>query len=116
MFSRSPPGDAESSGMGVAVAQPVSPELVLVCPELRAQALALLPELDPDALFEVAPRPPRPLAQVIELRPGAAMAPQRRRTAPVAVAAYFAEALLFGALRGAALIAAIAAIAFLLAR
>ena len=96
--------------MGVAVAQPVSPELVLVCPELRAHALALLPALDPDALFEVAPLP---LAQVIELRPGA---PERRRTAPVAVAAYVAEALLFGALRGASLIAAIACIAFLLAR
>ena len=113
MFSRSPPRDAESSGMGVAVAQPVSPELVLVCPELRAQALALLPELDPDALVQVAPRP---LAQVIELRPGGAVTPKRRRTAPVAVAAYFAEALVFGALRGAALIAAIAAVAFLLAR
>ena len=99
--------------MGVAVAQPVSPELVLVCPELRAEALALLPALDPDALFEVAPRP---LAQVIELRPRADAVPERRRTAPAAVAAYFAEALVLGALRGVALIAAIAGIAFLLAR
>ena len=99
--------------MGVAVAHPVSPELVLVCPELRAQALELLPALDPDALFEVAPRP---AAKVVELRPPVALAEERRRAGPVAVAVYVAEALALGALRGAALIAAIAAIAYLLAR
>ena len=37
--------------MGAAVAHEISPELVLVCPELRAQALTLLPALDPDELF-----------------------------------------------------------------
>jgi hypothetical protein len=41
---------------------------------------------------------------------------QKRSSPPVAVAAYFAEAVVLGALRGAAMIAAIAALAFLLAR
>ena len=95
--------------MGAAVAHDLSPELVLVCPELRAQALALLPAIDPDALFEVAPRPKPALALV----PPPAPAPRRR---VLAVAAYAAEALVMGTLRGAALIALIASAAFLLAR
>ena len=95
--------------MGAAVAHDLSPELVLVCPELRAQALELLPAIDPDALFEVAPRPEPALALV----PPPAPAPRRR---VLAVAAYAAEALVMGTLRGAALIALIASAAFLLAR
>ena len=95
--------------MGAAVAHDLSPELVLVCPELRAQALELLPAIDPDALFEVAPRPKPALALV----PPPAPAPRRR---VLAVAAYAAEALVMGTLRGAALIALIASAAFLLAR
>jgi hypothetical protein len=119
-LSRSAPGDAETSGMGLAVAQPLSPELVLVCPELRAHALELLPARDPDALFAVAPRPAPRLVEVTPLPerralPSAAVR-ERRASPPVAVAAYFAEALVLGALRGAAMIAAIAALAFLLAR
>jgi hypothetical protein len=96
--------------MGAAVAHDLSPELVLVCPELRAQALELLPAIDPDALFEVAPRPKPALALV---PPAPAPAPRPR---VLAVAAYAAEALVMGMLRGAALIAVIASAAFLLAR
>ena len=41
--------------------EPVSPELALVCPELRRRALTALPDLDPDALF----RPARPAPQAV---------------------------------------------------
>jgi hypothetical protein len=102
--------------MGVAVAHDISPELVLVCPELREHALTLLPPLDPDQLFAVEPRAARP---VPERRPRlvvAAPAPPRRTPFPVAVAAYATEALVLGAIRGAMLIAAIGVAAFLLAR
>jgi hypothetical protein len=99
--------------MGVAVAHPISPELVLVCPELREHALTLLPAVDPDELFTVEPRPP---AQIHE-RPRLVLVEQERRAPlPVALAAYMTEALFLGAIRGAALTAAIAVIAFLLAR
>ena len=33
------------------MASPVSPELALVCPELRAEWRAALPDVDPDRLF-----------------------------------------------------------------
>lgn len=106
--------------MGPAVARQLSPELVLVCPELRAHALELLPARDPDALFRV---DPRPAPQRTELR----LVPPRREdlaelereqqaSRPMAVAAYFAEALVLGTLRGAAMIATVATVAFLLAR
>jgi hypothetical protein len=101
-------------------AQPLSPELVLVCPELRAHALELLPALDPDALFDVAPRPApkrpelRAVPTPLEVVPVVAREP--RAAKPVAVVAYVAEALVLGALRGAAMIAAVASLAFLLAR
>lgn len=38
--------------MAAAVAEVISPELVLVCPELRAAALAALPARDPDGWLE----------------------------------------------------------------
>ena len=99
--------------MGIAVAQPISPELVLVCPELREQALRLLPTVDPDRLFAVEPPPApvpraRPTLVLVEQEPTAPL--------PVAFAAYVTEALVLGAIRGAALIALIATASFLLAR
>ncbi|MEO5576074.1 MAG: hypothetical protein ABIR67_10500 [Gaiellaceae bacterium] len=97
--------------MGVAVA-PISPELALVCPELRERALALLPTLDPDALFEVSPRRIRPVRERPEL---VCIEREPRAPLPVAAAAYATEALVLGALRGAALTTVIAALAFLLA-
>jgi len=124
-------------GMGAAVAHEISPELVLVCPELRAHALTLLPALDPDELFAVrpAPRPaprPTPVAPVVEpprlvlVEPGPTVGVEPERTVgvdpeprpplPVALAAYTTEALFLGAVRGAALTAVIAAVAFVLAR
>ena len=120
--------------MGPAVAHEISPELVLVCPELRAHALTLLPPLDPDELFvvEPAPRsdaqpPPAPLVErprlvlaeperIAEPEPIALAEPERRAPLPVALAVYTTEALLLGAVRGAALTAAIAVLAFILAR
>ena len=89
--------------MGAAVAHDLSPELVLVSPDLRERALRTLPARDPDALFAVAPAPAPPI-------------PPEHASLPAALAAYVAEALLFGALRGAAMIAVIALAAFLLAR
>ena len=123
-------------GMGAAVAHEISPELVLVCPELRAHALTLLPTLDPDELFAIAPaRPvepapaptpqPRRLALVApEPEPEPVPVPEpesrgeieQRPPLPVALAAYTTEALLLGAVRGAALTAVIAVVAFVLAR
>ncbi len=37
---------------------PVSPELALVCPELRQEWLAALPDVDPDRLFRPSRRAP----------------------------------------------------------
>lgn len=120
--------------MGPAVAQEISPELVLVCPELRAHALTILPAVDPDELFVVEPAPvtlkPEPPASVLERprlvlaeperidepKPIALVEQERRAPLPVALAVYTTEALLLGAVRGAALTAAIAVIAFILAR
>jgi hypothetical protein len=107
--------------MGAARAQPISPELVLVSPELREQALRLLPAFDPDALFQVDARPTAPLApepaRVPLERPRLILVePQQRAPLPVAVAAYATEALVLGALRAAGLTAAITVLAFMLAR
>ena len=41
--------DVGVGAVGLGDAEPISPELVLVCPELRAQALLRLPERAPDA-------------------------------------------------------------------
>jgi hypothetical protein len=84
----------------MAAAEPISPELVLVSPDLRERALGSLPSIDPDALFVVAPRPLR----------------EPQRSFAMALAAYVAEALFLGALRAAAMIAVIVLVAFLLAR
>jgi len=124
--------------MGAAVAHEISPELVLVCPELRAHALTLLPTLDPDELFTVQPAPPPPAAvepppppvvdppRLVVVQPPrpvpvepprpVTIEPERRAPLPVALAAYTTEALLLGAVRGVALTAVIAAVAFILAR
>ena len=88
--------------IAVAEPEPISPELVLVSPELREQALATLPAIDPDALFVVAQRPEPE--------------PEPQGSFAVALVSYVGEAVLLGALRGAALVAVIAIVAFLLAR
>ena len=122
--------NAETRDMGAAAeAQPISPELVLVSPELREHALRLLPALDPDALFAVPPRPlaspPRPPAP--KPAPNVEHEWERPRLSlvepeptpprlPVAVAVYATEALVLGAVRAAGLTAAITIVAFLLAR
>ena len=117
-ISRSVHRNAETSGVGVAVAQPLSPELVLVCPELRERALTQLPPIDPDALFQVERRP---VVRAVAGSPLLIAEPPRvglrpRPPLPVAVAAYATEALLFGAVRGAALVTAVGVAAYVLAR
>ena len=120
--------------MGAAAeAQPISPELVLVSPELREHALRLLPALDPDALFVVVPRPAAPPRRAPAPAPEPEPAPdvehERERPRlvlvepepapprlPVAVAVYATEALFLGAVRAAGLTVAITIVAFLLAR
>ena len=129
--------------MGAAAeALPISPELVLVSPELREHALRLLPALDPEALFTVPPRTPaQPGPLILAAAPEPAPAPELRLALeldreppprlvlvepqpqqlqpprlPVAVAVYATEALVLGAVRAAGLTAAIALVAFLLAR
>ena len=79
---------------------PISPELVLVSPELRETALDALPAIDVEALFVVHPRP----------------LPERQGSLPVALGVYVGEALVLGALRGALMVGVIAVAAFLLAR
>ena len=101
--------------MGAAVAHPISPELVLVSPELREHALRLLPAIDPDALFEVDPAP-APVRELQERPRLVLVEPEPHTPFPVALAAYATEAVVLGALRAAGLTAAIAVIAFLLAR
>jgi hypothetical protein len=112
--------------MGAAVAHPISPELVLVCPELREHALTLLPAVDPEELFAVEPRPaaaPRPVAAPVPERPKLALVepepiaePERRAPLPLAFVAYLTEAIFLSAMRGAALTALIVVLAFVLAR
>ena len=97
--------------MGAAVAHQISPELVLVCPELREHALTLLPAVDPEELFAVEPRAPiveQPRLVLVE------PAPESRTFLPVALAAYFTEAIFLGALRGTAVTAVIVVLAFAL--
>lgn len=89
--------------MATAVAPRLSPELVLVSPDLRERALASLPVRDPEALFHVAHRP--------QLVPSAEPHPPL----PLAVAAYAAEALVLGAIRGGVMIGGVAAASFALA-
>lgn len=120
--------------MGAAVAHPISPELVLVCPELREHALTLLPAVDPEELFAIEPRPaaativaaavaPRPVAAPDPERPRLALVepepiaePERRAPLPLALVAYLTEAIFLSAMRGAALTALIVVLAFVLAR
>ena len=114
--------------MGAAVAHPISPELVLVCPELREHALTLLPAVDPEELFAVEPRratatAPRPAATPVPERPKLALVepepiaePERRAPLPLALVAYLTEAIFLSAMRGAALTALIVVLAFVLAR
>ena len=102
--------------MGAAVAHTISPELALVCPELRQHALTLLPTVDPDELFVVEPAADVAPAEapVPERPPLALVEPPRRAPLPVALAAYFTEAIFLGAIRGVALTAAIVVAAFVL--
>ena len=117
-------GMPKRRSMGAAVAHPISPELVLVCPELREHALTLLPAVDPEDLFAVEPRPaPRPVAAPVPERPKLALVepepiaePERRAPLPLALVAYLTEAIFLSAMRGAALTALIVVLAFVLAR
>ena len=123
-----------------AEAHAISPELVLVSPELREHALRLLPPLDEDALFTIPPRPAPPPPEPLRLfdaepapqrgpvhvpeptfdleweRPRVALADPAPPRLPVAVAVYATEALVLSAVRAAGLTAAVAILAFLLAR
>jgi len=68
---------------GVSVESPVSPELALVCPELRARLLAELPDVDPDA----------PLVRPATILVSAAPPVQGQAHVVVATLAYVLEAL-----------------------
>jgi len=57
--------------------EPLSPELVLVCPDLRQRAIAALPERDPDA-FLPGCRERLPTADVSDLGDLAELPPQAR--------------------------------------
>ena len=103
----------------MAVAEPISPELVLVSPDLRERALVALPAVDAEALFVVAPRAAQLApAPEQETAPDPHAVPELAPRYPFAVAflSYVGEAVLLGALRGAAMVAAVAVVAFVLAR
>ncbi|MBA3347458.1 MAG: hypothetical protein H0T13_02755 [Actinobacteria bacterium] len=108
--------------MTAATALPISPELALVCPDLREQALALLPTVDPDALFRRVPRPvvpvrqlevPRPVVPVRALEPDAGTGPDAELPdvpIPVAVAVYTARRAAIFAVEAAVSVAAVIAV------
>jgi hypothetical protein len=90
------------------VAEAISPELVLVCPELRQQALALLPERDPYAfLAAVAAAPPTARAAAVE---------SGKPALATAAAAYFLVALGRSVASMSTPLAILVALAFALAR
>jgi hypothetical protein len=80
-----------------AAASPVSPELALVCPDLRREWIAALPDLDPDALFRPARtrRPPTPIL-VLAPPPELPVEPpvEREASLPVAAVVYTAVCIL----------------------
>ena len=95
----------------------ISPELVLVSPDLRESALGRLPSIDPDDLFRTEPRPRAEPRRRAEPRPRAEPEPEPAPPSlPKAVAAYAAAALFYGAIRAAVMFAVIVIAAFLLAR
>ena len=65
-------GPADSSDMSAVTVEEISPELVLVCPELREQALALLPKLPWERVASSArdrvPAEPVAIASAVALR------------------------------------------------
>lgn len=100
-----PPSPADKGSVaGLEVSECVSPELALVCPELRAAAIAALPERDPDAWLH---RPP-PTAPVYELLRALERedACEQESSVPlvVAAAAYAAFSVTRFAVEGAALV------------
>jgi len=89
----------EQAAVTVATAPPVSPELALVCPDLHEQALALLPTVDPDALFRRVPRPVAPVRAFVQDALIESFADPPDVPIPVAVAVYTASRALRFAVR-----------------
>ena len=97
----------------------ISPELVLVCPELRSRALAQLPDRHPDgwipprfSTIPAAPVPttaPAPPDELVEAE--ATPIPLRGRALVVAAAAYAAQSATSAAVMGAKIVAGTAALA-----
>lgn len=86
-------------------AEPISPELVLVCPELRAGALAAL-HLPEGESLELAPT--RPVESIVAAVDGHAQ--RRRRSLLTHLLAYVAWQTLVGVLLGVAVVATVAAV------
>ena len=99
-------------------AVPISPELALVDPTLRVDAVRALPWLEPDSFL---PRPlPRHVVEPIEpvagpLRASAPAPPRRRAPILVAAVAYVAFAAFRFCVSAAVLVAAVALAAALIA-
>jgi hypothetical protein len=84
-----------------AAASPVSPELALVCPDLRREWIAALPDIDPDALFRPARtrRPPTPILVLapppeLPVEPPVELHVEREASLPVAAVVYTAVCIL----------------------
>jgi hypothetical protein len=96
---------------------PISPELALVDPVLRAEAIAALPPLGPSGFAPRVPDPPaRPQVRALEPARRSDEAPvvQRRRSILVAAPAYLAGSLVTSLVFGIAFIATIAGVVLLL--
>jgi len=84
----------------------ISPELALVCPELRERWRASLPSIDADELFRVV-RPARPAAVAVA-------SPEPPVPILIAVAAYAATSIVVSAVRGAVTAGVVAALTLIL--
>jgi hypothetical protein len=97
----------------------ISPELALVCPELRALALQLLPERDPDAFLPKLSQT-RPAPTVAQLPPPTESIAEQVETSErgpgvaIAVAAYAAKQAASVAVHAATLLAVIASVLLLM--
>jgi hypothetical protein len=100
----------------VADAEPVSPELALIDPVLRAQAIASLPgRVGPEPFFRALGVPPEPIRHAVAVRsPQSDARDDKQRSMVLMVPLYLAGSLVTSFVFGVAFIATITAVIVLL--
>jgi hypothetical protein len=93
--------------MATTAGEPISPELALVCPELRAAAIEALPDRDLDRVFRVEQPPSLPEYRLMTSFEAADQADEWVAPLPVAILAYAASSATRMALEGAAFLAVV---------